>query len=200
MNKPSRPTAPISPARRAAYDILWRVAAEDAYATNLLASESYAALSREDHALLNELVLGVLRWQRTLDFLIERYAQRPANKLDLETLLVLRMALYQLRWLTRVPAHAALNEAVNLSKASDKPAASALLRLLKDPSWTEIKEAGGRVVYSRKGTPGTEQWADGQPPFELVVGNAPETRLFYRGNEVDLTPYIKGTVARLQLQ
>ena len=127
MNKPSRPTAPISPARRAAYDILWRVAAEDAYATNLLASESYAALSREDHALLNELVLGVLRWQRTLDFLIERYAQRPANKLDLETLIILRLALYQLRWLTRVPAHAALNEAVNLSKASDKPAAAPLV-------------------------------------------------------------------------
>lgn len=72
--------------------------------------------------------------------------------------------------------------------------------VFRGESWTEIKEAGGRVVYSRKGTPGTEQWADGQPPFELVVGNAPETRLFYRGNEVDLTPYIKGTVARLQLQ
>jgi cytoskeleton protein RodZ len=72
--------------------------------------------------------------------------------------------------------------------------------VFRGESWTEIKEAGGRVVYSRKGMPGTEQWADGQPPFDLVVGNAPETRLFYRGNEVDLAPYIKGTVARLQLQ
>lgn len=127
----SQPPTPrpleISPARRAAFDILWRVATEEAYATNLLASEHYATLSREDHGLLNELVLGVLRWQRTLDFLIERYAQRPANKLDTATLIALRLGLYQLRWLTRVPAHAALNESVNLIKATEQPAAAPLV-------------------------------------------------------------------------
>ena len=131
MNKrptqPRQASAEISPARRAAFDILWRVATEDAYASNLLASENYAALSREDHGLLNELVLGVLRWQRALDFLIERYAQRPANQLDTATLIALRLGLYQLRWLTRVPAHAALNEAVNLIKASEQPAAAPLV-------------------------------------------------------------------------
>lgn len=117
----------ISPARRAAFDILWRVATEDAYATNLLASENYASLSREDHGLLNELVLGVLRWQRTLDFLIERYAQRPTNKLDTATQIALRLGLYQLRWLTRIPAHAALNESVNLIKTTEQPAAAPLV-------------------------------------------------------------------------
>ena len=122
----SRPIE-ISPARRAAFDILWRVTTEDAYATNLLASENYAALSREDHGLLNELVLGVLRWQRTLDFLIERYAQRPTNKLDTATQIALRLGLYQLRWLTRVPAHAALNESVNLIKTTEQPAAAPLV-------------------------------------------------------------------------
>ncbi len=135
MNKPLRPTQShpdsrpieISPARRAAFDILWRVATEDAYATNLLASENYAALSREDHGLLNELVLGVLRWQRTLDFLIERYAQRPTNKLDTATQIALRLGLYQLRWLTRVPAHAALNESVNLIKLREQRAAAPLV-------------------------------------------------------------------------
>jgi 16S rRNA (cytosine967-C5)-methyltransferase len=134
----------ISPARRAAFDILWRVTTEDAYATNLLASESYATLSREDHGLLNELVLGVLRWQRTLDFLIERYAQRPANKLDAATLIALRLGLYQLRWLTRVPAHAALNESVNLIKATEQPAAAplvnAVLRNATRDSATSLEE------------------------------------------------------------
>lgn len=135
MNRQSRPrksepdpqSIVISPARRAASDILWRVATEDAFASNLLASENYAGLSREDHGLLNELVLGVLRWQRTLDFLIERYAQRPTNKLDTATQIALRLGLYQLRWLTRIPAHAALNESVNLIKASEQPASAPLV-------------------------------------------------------------------------
>jgi 16S rRNA (cytosine967-C5)-methyltransferase len=128
INPPPAPKPiEISPARRAAYDILWRVATEDAYATNLLASDNYASLSREDHGLLNELVLGVLRWQRTLDFLIERYAQRPTNKLDTPTQIALRLGLYQLRWLTRIPAHAALNESVNLIKATEQPAAAPLV-------------------------------------------------------------------------
>ncbi|MBI1766147.1 MAG: 16S rRNA (cytosine(967)-C(5))-methyltransferase RsmB [Acidobacteria bacterium] len=127
-SQPPRPRPiEISPARRAAFDILWRVATEDAYATNLLASENYNSLSREDHGLLNELVLGVLRWQRTLDFLIERYAQRPTNKLDTATQIALRLGLYQLRWLTRIPAHAALNESVNLIKATEQPAAAPLV-------------------------------------------------------------------------
>ena len=110
----------VAPARLAAFEILQRVADEDAYASNLLASEQYDSLSREDHGLLNELVLGVLRWQRTLDLFIERYAQRPVNQLDRAVILALRLGLYQLRFLTRIPAHAALNESVNLVKLHDK--------------------------------------------------------------------------------
>ena len=48
----------VSPARAAAFEILRRVAEEDAYAGNLLASERYAKLSREDHALMQELDHG----------------------------------------------------------------------------------------------------------------------------------------------
>ena len=96
----------VSPARSAAFDILWRVANEDAYASNLLASGSHNDLSREDHALLQELVLGVLRWQSRLDFLIERYARRKLNKLDAEAIISLRLGLYQLKFLSRGPPHA----------------------------------------------------------------------------------------------
>ena len=67
-------------------------------------------------------------------------------------------------------------------------------------SWTEIREAGGRVIFSRNNLGGTEQWAEGQAPFDLVVGNARDVKLFYRGAEVDLSPYIKVSVARLQLK
>jgi 16S rRNA (cytosine967-C5)-methyltransferase len=117
----------ISPARSAAFDVLWRVASEDAYAGNLLASERYNRLSREDHALLQELVLGALRWQGQLDFLIEQYARRRLNKLDTEVLIALRIGLYQLRFLARVPPHAAINESVNLVKGRKKLSAAPLV-------------------------------------------------------------------------
>ena len=106
----------VSPSRLAAFDALWRVATEDAYASNLLASARYDHLSREDRALAQEMALGVLRWQIQLDFFIERYAQRKLDNLDQEVVIALRLGLYQLKFLSRIPPHAAINESVNLVK------------------------------------------------------------------------------------
>jgi 16S rRNA (cytosine967-C5)-methyltransferase len=122
----------VAPARAAAFDVLWRVATEDAFASNLLASPRYDRLSREDHALAQELTLGVLRWQIQLDFLVERYAGRSLDRLDPEVVVALRLGLYQLKFLSRVPPHAAINESVNLvkhrGKKSAAPFVNALLR------------------------------------------------------------------------
>jgi 16S rRNA (cytosine967-C5)-methyltransferase len=117
----------VGPARVAAFDILRRVATEDAFASSLLASPRYESLSREDHALAQELSLGVLRWQIRLDFLIERYARRPLDKLDPEVVVALRLGLYQLKFLTRIPPHAAINESVNLVKQRGKRSAAPLV-------------------------------------------------------------------------
>ena len=62
----------ISPARVEAYRILYRVETERAYASHLLSAPQLKALSNEDRGLAYEIVMGVLRWQRRLDFLIER--------------------------------------------------------------------------------------------------------------------------------
>jgi cytoskeleton protein RodZ len=67
-------------------------------------------------------------------------------------------------------------------------------------SWTEIRDAGGKVLLSRKNAAGSEQSADGTPPFDLVVGNAREVKLYYNGAEVDMTPYTKVSVAKFQLK
>ena len=67
-------------------------------------------------------------------------------------------------------------------------------------SWTEVKQAGGKVVFSRQSPAGSEAWVDGEPPFDFVIGNATGVKLFYRGNPVDLAMYTKETVARLQLK
>lgn len=117
----------VAPARVAAFDVLWRVDAEDAFASNLLASPRYDRLSREDHALAQELSLGVLRWRIRLDFLVERYARRPLDRLDPEVVVALRLGLYQLKFLSRVPPHAAINESVNLVKQRGKKSAAPLV-------------------------------------------------------------------------
>jgi 16S rRNA (cytosine967-C5)-methyltransferase len=108
----------ISPARRAAFDILSRVEKEGAYASVLIAALNESNLSRSDSALAQEITLGVLRWQKSLDYFIERYSRRKAESLDLPVLISLRIGLYQLRYLTRIPASAAVNESVNLVKVS----------------------------------------------------------------------------------
>jgi 16S rRNA (cytosine967-C5)-methyltransferase len=117
----------VSAARRAAFDVLRRVESEGAYAGNLLTSNRYQDLPREDHALAQEITLGVLRWQGQLDYLIEHYARRNLNKLDREVIIALRIGLYQLRNLSRIPPHAAINESVNLVKEEKKSSAAPLV-------------------------------------------------------------------------
>src|ERR1044072_9221839 len=106
----------VSPARVAAFDMLRRVEAEGAYASVLIAALPRSNLSREDRALAQEITLGVLRCQRSLDYFIERYSRRPVNRLDLSVSISLRMGLYQMRYLARIPQSAAVNESVNLVK------------------------------------------------------------------------------------
>ncbi|HEX8891659.1 MAG TPA: 16S rRNA (cytosine(967)-C(5))-methyltransferase RsmB [Pyrinomonadaceae bacterium] len=107
-------TRTVSPARLAAFNILRRVEEEGAYAATLLAA-SDAEMRADDRALAYELVLGVLRWQRWLDALIEHYAGRSSASLDAPVRRALRLGLYQLRFLSRIPASAVVNESVNLA-------------------------------------------------------------------------------------
>jgi len=117
----------VSAARAAAFDALLRVERDAAFATDALEVRLSQLEKRADAALATELALGVLRWRRLLDFLVERFAARPVPSLDLEVLLPLRLGLYQLRFLSRVPASAAVNESVELVKRARKRSAAALV-------------------------------------------------------------------------
>lgn len=108
---------PLSPARRAAFEILRRVEDERAYAASLLSTVD-RDLSASDRALCYELVLGVLRWQLWLDRVLEHFAKRRLEKVDLPVRLSLRIGLYQLCFLSRIPPSAAVNESVNLVRAA----------------------------------------------------------------------------------
>ena len=115
----------ISPARLAAYEILFRVD-EGAYSSILLAQKE-TELDLRDRALCHELVMGVLRRQLWLDRLAERFMKRPIEALDAEVRLILRLGLYQLRFLSRVPPSAVVNESVNLTHHARLRSAGALI-------------------------------------------------------------------------
>lgn len=127
---------PVSPARAVAFDILLRVEAQDAYASELLHSERCDQLGSLDQALATELVMGVLRWRSALDDAIASVSAQNLSRLDPEVLTSLRLGAYQLGWLDRVPARAAINESVELVKRARKrsaaPFANAILRKLSD--------------------------------------------------------------------
>jgi 16S rRNA (cytosine967-C5)-methyltransferase len=114
----------VSPARAAAFDVLLRVAAEGAYASELLNSGKLGDLSAADRGLATELVMGTLRWQSRLDDQIQRASARKMPTLDPEVVIALRMATYQLSFLERVPARAAVHESVELVKRARKTSAA----------------------------------------------------------------------------
>jgi 16S rRNA (cytosine967-C5)-methyltransferase len=139
-----------APARRIAFDVLRRVEADGAYATDALNARLVRGTKRADAGLATELVLGVLRWRRLLDFLIEREAGRSVASLDLEVLLALRLAIYQLQFLSRVPAAAAVNDSVELVKLARKRSASGLVNAVLRKAAREL--APGNAA-PREGSP-----------------------------------------------
>ena len=117
----------VSPARLAAFNILLRVERESAYAVELLHSQLLDELSPVDRNLATEIVMGVLRWRSALDHVIARFSFTPMRKLDFEVLTALRMGVYQKQFLTKVPAHASVNETVELVKQAKKVSAAGLV-------------------------------------------------------------------------
>ena len=115
---------PVSPARKAAFEILLKVALEDAYASELLHSERLSNLTVSDRGLATELVMGVLRWQSLLDYRLSNASSPPLNRLDPEVLVALRLGIYQLQFLSRIPARAAIFESVEMVKAARKRSAA----------------------------------------------------------------------------
>ncbi len=130
--------AKISPARTAAFEVLTLVGAAKGHSDDLLCGTGpgarTAALSPEDRNLATALVMGVLRWQIALDARVAKLLARPEQRLAEPVALALRMGAFQLLHMDRVPAHAVLNESVELCRAAGHPHAvgmvNAVLRKL----------------------------------------------------------------------
>ena len=117
----------ISRARTIAFDVLLRVANQNAYADEALRSALGTTVSNVDAGLATELTLGVLRWQRLLDFIVGPSLKKTSDSLDIEVRLALRLGAYQLLFLDRVPARAAIYESVELTKRARKGSAASLV-------------------------------------------------------------------------
>jgi cytoskeleton protein RodZ len=72
--------------------------------------------------------------------------------------------------------------------------------VFKGASWVEIRDAAGRILMSKLNAPGSETEYTGKPPFNIVVGNAPDVQLFYNDREFDLEPHTKVAVARFTVE
>src|SRR5580698_7429848 len=118
----------LAPARKAAFAALLAVD-RGAWSAEALATKSVHLDSR-DASLASDIVFGVLRRRGELDGVIRRYSKVPPERLDPEVWIALEMAFYQMRFLDRVPSHAAVNDAVELYGVPAPP----LLRLLSTQS------------------------------------------------------------------
>ncbi len=117
----------IGPARTAAFVALCDVNAGRFDLPAALAYVRPTLDDERDRALATDLVTGTLRWQRQLDHLIAHFSKRPIAKLDVEVLQILRLGAYQLLHLDRVPAAAAVNDAVAMTRRARKTSAAGLV-------------------------------------------------------------------------
>src|SRR5215468_4506254 len=111
----------LSPARARAFDLL-QLVESGGYAGELLHART-ADLDARDAGLVHEIVFGVLRYRAQLDFLIGHYSGRR-GRLDPEVRTALRIGIYQIRHLDRVPVHAAVDDSVRLVRRARKVSAA----------------------------------------------------------------------------
>ena len=109
----------LSP-RAIAHKILLHIEQESGYPDRLLQSylDRYDNLDPRDKGLITELVFGVLRWQGRLDSIISRFSSVKLKKINPVVKVILRTAIYQMLFLDKIPARAAVNEAVKLARES----------------------------------------------------------------------------------
>ena len=119
--------AKVSLARLVALEILLLVGANKGHSDELLHSDRVEGLSPEDRNLTTALVMGVLRWQIALDARVKGLLQRPEQRLADEVAVALRLGVFQLLHLDRIPAHAALSESVELCRAAGQPHAAGMV-------------------------------------------------------------------------
>lgn len=122
------------------------------YVEKLLEQElSRASLSPSDRALCQELVYGMVRWERPLHWLVARKTEGRAQNATLQ--LLVELGLYQLFWLERIPNHAAVHETVELAKALGFGPKAGFLNAVLRGYTRELSETKSLLVRLKQSEP-----------------------------------------------
>ncbi|MCF6137055.1 16S rRNA (cytosine(967)-C(5))-methyltransferase RsmB [Pseudalkalibacillus berkeleyi] len=107
----------MSNVREVAMDLLLKIERSQAY-SNLLLNQAIQKhnFSQKDSGLLTEIVYGTVQRKNTLDYYLNFFISKPLSKIDDWVVVLLRLSVYQMAYLDRVPDHAILNEAVTIAK------------------------------------------------------------------------------------
>jgi 16S rRNA (cytosine967-C5)-methyltransferase len=146
--------AKIAPARSAAFEILTLLGEGKGHSDELLHSQRMEALGPEDRNLATALVMGALRWQIALDARVAKLLARPEQRLAEPVSVALRMGAFQLLYLDRIPAHAVLNESVEMCRAAGQPHAAGMVnavlrKLAAEPSTVQDRDAAKPTSQNR---------------------------------------------------
>lgn len=165
------PRGGIAPARQVAFELLQRVAASDAHSDELLRLRQVNALSAQDRNLATTLVMGTLRWQMALDAVVRPLLARPDQELAGPVLTALRLGAFQLLHLDRVPAHAVLNDSVELVKQTEERGAAGMVNAVLRKIAAMPKGAGRDAIAAHAAWM-VERWRKfyGDEPAEAICG------------------------------
>ncbi|MFW6081822.1 MAG: 16S rRNA (cytosine(967)-C(5))-methyltransferase RsmB [Desulfosalsimonas sp.] len=132
--------------RRAALFVLNELAKGNSNLDRILDEQNqrlFSRMERRDRALANALIYGVMRWRAKLDWYIASFASRPVNRIKPEILNILRIGVFQLEFMTRIPQSAAVNTAVEMAKDfAPKPVVRFVNGLLRNAARSRQYPAG----------------------------------------------------------
>ena len=143
----------IAPARLAAYEVLRAVASGRVDLGTALARVRQTLRDERDRALAGEIATGTLRWQGAFDHVIAAFGNRPIRSLDPEVVDILRLTIFQLLHLDRVPASAAVKDAVDLTGKAGKRSASGLVNAVLRRVSREREQLAAARASRRSGEP-----------------------------------------------
>lgn len=106
----------ISPARQISYSLLRQIERDRIFSDDALHSDIMKTVDARDRHLITEIVYGTLRWQSRLDYVLAEASSRSWPDVEIEARLLLRMSLYQMWHMDRIPDHALVNDSVELAK------------------------------------------------------------------------------------
>ena len=135
----------VDKARELALKVLYKIDKDEAYSNIVLSEElnkNKKILTEKDIGLISEIVYGVTTWKLTLDEIIKKHSKIKIKKISIWILNILRMGIYQIIFLDKIPKSAAVNESVNLAKryghSSSSGFVNAILRKTEEQDYEDF--------------------------------------------------------------